>query len=255
MQSVSPQGQNKKSSHGFTLIELLVVIAIIAILAAILFPVFAKVREKARQTTCASNQKQIGLAAMQYVQDYDEAFPVQYYTVPGDYNSIVTWDNLLGPYIKLGLAKTGTATGYGSFTTPNEILHCPDDNVARGGANGAHWKPRTYSWGPISLGAKMAVVQAPAGTILIAERPSPNNIVNFNSCWNAGTPATQISEADGKVPLHTGGWNYAFADGHVKWYLPENTIGHNDASTVGGSCTWTPALNKPCGMWTIDPND
>jgi len=60
---------------GFTLIELLVVIAIIAILAAILFPVFAKVREKARQTACLSNQKQLGLAVMQYVQDYDESYP------------------------------------------------------------------------------------------------------------------------------------------------------------------------------------
>jgi prepilin-type N-terminal cleavage/methylation domain-containing protein len=60
--------------HGFTLIELLVVIAIIAILAAILFPVFAQAREKARQTACLSNTKQIGTAFMMYVQDYDEAF-------------------------------------------------------------------------------------------------------------------------------------------------------------------------------------
>jgi prepilin-type processing-associated H-X9-DG protein len=231
------------------------VIAIKAILAAILFPVFAKVREKARQTTCASNEKQIGLAALQYIQDFDETYPIQYYTSGTDYNSIATWDMLLGPYIKLGLAKTGTATGYGSFATPNEVLHCPDDNVTRGGANGAHWMPRTYSWGPIGLGAKVATVQAPAGTILIAERPSPNNIVNFNSCWNVGSPATQVSEAAGGVPLHGDGWNYAFADGHVKWSRPENTIGHNDSSVVGGSCTWTPTLSKPCGMWTLDAND
>jgi len=66
-----------RTRHGFTLIELLVVIAIIAILAAILFPVFAQAREKARQTTCLSNGKQIGLATMMYVNNYDEMFPFQ----------------------------------------------------------------------------------------------------------------------------------------------------------------------------------
>src|SRR6185437_9312907 len=69
----------QKSLKAFTLIELLVVIAIIAILAAILFPVFAQVREKARQTTCARNLKQIGLAVLQYQQDYDETFPMMHY--------------------------------------------------------------------------------------------------------------------------------------------------------------------------------
>jgi prepilin-type N-terminal cleavage/methylation domain-containing protein len=68
---------------GFTLIELLVVIAIIAILAAILFPVFAKAREKARQTSCLSNEKEIALAILMYTQDYDEKFPI--YMVAADY--------------------------------------------------------------------------------------------------------------------------------------------------------------------------
>jgi prepilin-type N-terminal cleavage/methylation domain-containing protein len=99
---------------GFTLIELLVVIAIIAILAAILFPVFAKVREKARQTTCASNLKQLGLAFVQYTQDYDETGPV--HTATG--GSAIGWAGELYPYVK----------SKGLFT-------CPDDSTSASGNN------------------------------------------------------------------------------------------------------------------------
>jgi prepilin-type N-terminal cleavage/methylation domain-containing protein/prepilin-type processing-associated H-X9-DG protein len=88
--------------HGFTLIELLVVIAIIAILAAILFPVFARAREKARQASCLSNTKQLGLGLMMYVQDYDETYPFCYYYVNGVGGSggYYHWSYLIGPYVK-----------------------------------------------------------------------------------------------------------------------------------------------------------
>src|SRR5579859_6644071 len=96
-----------RTKRAFTLIELLVVIAIIAILAAILFPVFAQAREKARAATCLSNQKQIGLAIMMYVQDYDETFPMDQYdtSAPGgvpDDNTLRFWTDFVYPYIKNG---------------------------------------------------------------------------------------------------------------------------------------------------------
>src|SRR5579875_3864530 len=100
-------------NKGFTLIELLVVIAIIAILAAILFPVFAKVREKARQTSCASNERQIGYGLLQYVQDNDEAMPQTYYGNKGASNQSKGWykwmDAIL-PYVK----------NYQVFTCPSD---------------------------------------------------------------------------------------------------------------------------------------
>src|ERR1051326_5185091 len=91
----------RDARRGFTLIELLVVIAIIAILAAILFPVFAQAREKARQSTCQSNFKQIGMAVMMYLQDNDEMFPLGAYNPPGV--PLIQWYDLVEPY-----AKTGT---------------------------------------------------------------------------------------------------------------------------------------------------
>src|ERR1035438_8078601 len=84
--------------RGFTLIELLVVIAIIAILAAILFPVFAKAREKARAASCLSNCKQLGLAMMQYVQDFDEAYPMVYSNLSATVRYV--WGDVISPYCK-----------------------------------------------------------------------------------------------------------------------------------------------------------
>lgn len=117
-----------KSSHSaFTLIELLVVIAIIAILAAILFPVFAQAREKARQITCVSNEMQMGLALMQYIQDYDETLPLAQYTIASGQN--LDWGGTINPYVKNGVSVTP-----GAVTGMTGIWHCPsfpviqDDN-------------------------------------------------------------------------------------------------------------------------------
>ena len=112
-----------KRNKGFTLIELLVVIAIIAILAAILFPVFAKAREKARQASCQSNEKQIGLAILQYVQDNDETYPVMF--TPGNGAGYVSWTEPVYPYVKSvqvykcpDQTQTGTTNGSIIISTP-----------------------------------------------------------------------------------------------------------------------------------------
>src|SRR3954466_13055402 len=88
---------NKMKKHGFTLIELLVVIAIIAILAAILFPVFARARSQARKTMCTSNMKQMALATMMYVQDHDETFPPRY---GSQSTGLPSWIITIQPYAK-----------------------------------------------------------------------------------------------------------------------------------------------------------
>src|ERR1700679_638565 len=101
--------KSMQRQKGFTLIELLVVIAIIAILAAILFPVFAKVREKARQTTCASNEKQLSLAVLQYVQDYDEKFPACF---DQGRTPNINWGQEIYPYVK----------SLGAFACPSNVI-------------------------------------------------------------------------------------------------------------------------------------
>ena len=135
----------------FTLIELLVVIAIIAILAAILFPVFAKARAKARQTSCLSNMKQMGLAMMQYVQDYDETLPFKRYMEDGSgfpwnfdtQNRSRSWKDLIYPYVKNGGRGVGqSAPGTGTkFTTEGDggVFQCPD--------NVAAWTAYSNWWG------------------------------------------------------------------------------------------------------------
>ena len=192
------------SRRGFTLIELLVVIAIIAILAAILFPVFAKAREKARQSSCLSNCKQLALAVMQYCQDNDERTPMRYY----NYGTAVLWTAAVAPYIK-----------------NTQVLVCP--SISNG--LGAYGWNENYLWA-----TAIGTVQSPAETIMICEATLAavnhgfDYHINRPSYFNGGTPVMPADElacpfasdpdwSCRAYPVHNGGCNIAFMDGHCKW--------------------------------------
>jgi prepilin-type N-terminal cleavage/methylation domain-containing protein/prepilin-type processing-associated H-X9-DG protein len=171
-----------RNRKAFTLIELLVVIAIIAILAAILFPVFAQAREKARSISCLSNLKQIGTASMMYVQDYDETYMCGW----GEPDGTTVWRWVLQPYIQ----KTGAAGVYnGSGTTGASVLVCPSTRigVTSYGYNQSHF---ANSWAQApngnwnNGGTSMAAITEPASLVMIGEaaksgRTSPTTDVNY----------------------------------------------------------------------------
>lgn len=253
----------KSLQRGFTLIELLVVIAIIALLAAILFPVFAKAREKARQTTCASNERQLDIATTQYAEDFDEVLPSAYFGASG---SGTTWDTVIDPYVKMGTMGGGGQSGRGG-----QVYSCPDDvgqHYRYGGVGvlGA----RSYSIVRGSNGAQgtpFNKIAAPATTLLFAEQPVPGtpsgtgNVTGYTTyAWvdAANSPTSNTGKLGPSAPNHSDGWNYAFCDGHVKWMRPENTVSTAGVTypftlSNGSKCSGT--LGSPCGLWTVDEAD
>jgi len=244
-------GRTKKSA--FTLIELLVVIAIIAILAAILFPVFAQAREKARAITCISNEKQMGLGMLQYVQDFDEVLP------PGNYqvtiNSAVQefrWYNMIGPYIKNGNTISGGPNN-GKYDGSGGIWACPDFpvNATADYGVGDHLFPTSgppYTAGGLTAPTvNTAILLAPASTIAIMEKgmddadPQQASGQDFPSSWPwfgehegfwtdtvGNPPGSKLDGTDYSVTYN--GWSNQDCDMSLK---PGNTVGQDDYGNCG----------------------
>jgi prepilin-type N-terminal cleavage/methylation domain-containing protein/prepilin-type processing-associated H-X9-DG protein len=254
--SMRPRGASRSA---FTLIELLVVIAIIAILAAILFPVFAQAREKARQSSCLSNLKQTATGIMMYIQDYDEVMPLSQWpaafpaepNVPAFPNDSRKWPELIQPYLKNW-----------------QIMRCPsiaEDpfGIWNGSQTNIKWwynwmsyPSYAYNWNylnqntdctrlpglPVGIGA----IGQPAQTVLVVDAKNvgqsgwytsesvdspaalwaPDCCTWGNGGWGSGSWADTENYASKPTytgqfaPRHNGGGNVAFCDGHVKWMTP-----------------------------------
>ncbi len=267
----------KGFTRAFTLIELLVVIAIIAILAAILFPVFQKVRENARRASCQSNLKQLGLALVQYNQDADEKFP------NGGNGAGLGWGAEVYTYVK--------STG---------VYKCPDDPTANATNLEGHNEtdvPVSYGMNSNLGGANLAQVNASASTVLLfetqgaqADITNPNNDSGLGGGPPPGLYASPSgSGGDSAVlagyldwsknakyvcgasstagmgnppradtgfitnPVHTGAANFAFADGHVK-YLHGNQISAGRSATVATDNQDTAFVGEAAGTSNLSTN-
>jgi prepilin-type N-terminal cleavage/methylation domain-containing protein/prepilin-type processing-associated H-X9-DG protein len=239
-----------RSRRAFTLIELLVVIAIIAILAAILFPVFSQAREKARSISCLSNCKQIGNALMMYSQDYDEGMPAwdaglacstgkgagrpipASAPCPANFDRRTYWDAVLLPYVKSGAKPTATVGSSGG------VWQCPSATDRRQPSYGYSmflaytWpqSPAYYRW------PSMPQVAEPAATVFVGDGGTSGRLgrtIDFQGWYEYNcSKAPYTRDAPQR---HQDGANYVFCDGHAKWFKQATIYPAPDANKCG---TW-----------------
>jgi prepilin-type N-terminal cleavage/methylation domain-containing protein/prepilin-type processing-associated H-X9-DG protein len=198
--------------RGFTLIELLVVIAIIAILAAILFPVFAKAREKARQTSCLSNAKQITLAILSYTQDYDEMLPLIYNNFnmsPG----YVYWMHEIVPYCK-----------------NVQLFRCPSNNSSKAPSDAHTSGGWVASTTPSCYQINTNIVSIPSAALGSVESPAEVFLLwDANASSHGANGITYLPDTYFYMRgfWHNEGCNYGFVDGHAK-YFARNAVPNGD---------------------------
>lgn len=214
----------RNGRSAFTLIELLVVIAIIAILAAILFPVFARARENARKTSCLSNLKQIGLGVLQYTQDYDEKFPMRYYGGAGGRQEANSWRRMIFPYVKSTqlfqcpsntsnnqLADDSTAGNLTSAGLPADSPLFYRSYAINGSNSFGGTPPSEYS-----QAASLAQLVSSSEIILVAEMSQGRGFTGDMTLAEWGDPAYAFKG-------HLGFSNFLFCDGHAKALKPITT--------------------------------
>lgn len=225
----------QRAVRGFTLIELLVVIAIIALLAAILFPVFARARENARRSSCQSNLKQIGIGLLQYSQDYDDRVSRDWYGPDHDASGVggrYKWMDAIYPYIKNTQVFVCPSDVLGVMPTANSayVYHPGDGSGGSGynygsyGCNNAYYNIGPPSVVPFGNSATLATITSPATTIAIGDTVpiTGSDYFNFEISW-ADIPSNPTVTTTNNIPTlnriaarHLGTANLLYCDGHVK---------------------------------------
>lgn len=229
----------KIRTKGFTLIELLVVIAIIAILAAILFPVFAKARERAKTTACISNEKQIGTACMTYADDNDGTYPVNRRPVVG---GNWTWKRAIFPYVNsYETFKCPSVTEYNALNPENGARGDESNTLPAYRNDKSQWMPTSYGYsggfffetgagGSTQRPRRLSEVKNPAGTLFILNTrmsyPDLGPWMMAYYCDQKGNPST--NHKLGPFVAHAGRIPIIMADGHVKALKLIDTVQPDD---------------------------